>query len=113
MLTIMMLATLVYWTILYGVPTCLLVAILAGLIKHRRFKATFFWVLLSALIGMTIAVSGYGLFLIFMVLIRQDAAFAGQGLGIALAGPIIFAPLGAIGGGLIGLLYPLGRISKR
>jgi hypothetical protein len=106
MLTIMMLATLIYWTVLYGLPTCLIVAILGGLLRYRRFVATFFWILLGSLVGMMISVGGYGLFLIFMMFVRQDPAFAGQGLGIALSGPIVFAPLGAIVGGLLVFVWP-------
>ncbi|MGF1603144.1 MAG: hypothetical protein ACFCU8_14190 [Thermosynechococcaceae cyanobacterium] len=39
-----------------------------------------------------------------MAVIAQKSAYQGQGLGIAMAGPVILAPLGAMVGGAIRLI---------
>jgi hypothetical protein len=95
------LSTLLYLAVIYGLPSCFLVAGLAALVRYRRFGAVFYRVFTWSIAGATIAVSGYSLLLLSLVFIVKDPAYQGQGLGIALSGPIILAPLGAIIGGLL------------
>lgn len=66
---------------------------------HRRFGAVFYRIFTWSIAGMSLAVVGYSLLLFYIVFIVKDPAYKGQGLGIALAGPVILAPLGAIIGG--------------
>jgi hypothetical protein len=96
-----MLSTLLYWGIIYGLPSCLLVAGLGALVKYKRFGAVFYRTMTWSIAGAAIATGGYSLLLFFIVFIVKDPAYQGQGLGIALAGPVIFAPIGAIIGGFI------------
>jgi hypothetical protein len=96
-----MLLVLLYWAVIYGLPCCLVVAALGALLIPRSFKAVFYKIFTWSITGTTIAVGGYSLFLLYIVFIVKDPAYRGQGLGIALAGPIIFAPLGAITGGFL------------
>ncbi len=95
-----MLSTLLYWGIICGLPSCLLTAGLGALIKYKRFGAIFYKIITWSIAGATIATGGYSLLLFFIVFIIKDPAYQGQGLGIALAGPAILAPIGAIIGGL-------------
>jgi hypothetical protein len=86
---------------MYGLPSCLLVASLGALVNYKRFRAVFYKMMTWSTAGAAIATVGYSLLLFFIVFIVRNPAYKGQGLGIALAGPIIFAPMGAVVGGFI------------
>jgi hypothetical protein len=78
---------------------------------YRRFGTVFYRIFTWSIAGTSIAVVGYSLFLFFMIFIVKDSAYKGEGLGLALAGPIILAPLGAIIGGF--LRFILLNVSRR
>lgn len=80
---------------------------------RRRFRDVFYRILKWSIAGATIASGMYSLFLLSVVFIIKDPAYRGQGLGIALAGPTILAPLGAIiGGSLKFILLIVSRRNK-
>jgi hypothetical protein len=101
------LATLIYFSAFYGLPVCFLLSGLGALVRSKQYKSTFLKLLSWSIAGMTIAVGAYGLFVLFMVYGVQNPAYQGQGLGYVLAVPILLAPLGALIGGLIQLIWLL------
>ncbi len=96
-----MFSALLYLGVAYGLPTCLLVAGLGAAIKYKRFGAVFYKIMIGSIAGASIVTGGYGLLLFLIVFVVENPAFQGQGLGIAVAGPMILAPVGAFFGGFI------------
>jgi MFS-type transporter involved in bile tolerance (Atg22 family) len=88
-----MLAALLYYGLVYGLTNCLLVAGLGALVKYNNSRTIFFRIMTWAMLGTAIAAGGYSLLLFFIVFIVEDPAYQGQGLGIALADPIILRQL--------------------
>jgi hypothetical protein len=97
---------LLYLSLIYGLPSCLLVAGLGALVKPRRFGDSFRRIFTWSIAGASIAAGGFSLVLLTIVFIVKNPAYRGQGLGIAINGPIIFAPLGAIIGGSLRFILP-------